>query len=421
MKITKTFLLLISIIAAAAGSADAQVTTSPYSMYGYGILSDHATSAQRQMGTIGYAMRSGRQINVMNPASYAGMDSLTFLWDIGADISFVHSQEGSYKENSTGGGLDYLTMQFPLSKHFGGSVGLLPVSSVGYAFGNEIKHGTMENQGSGGLNLLYFGLAANYYGIGIGANISYRFGNIINDVYSTPEGSGRTLFEHVMQVRDWDINIGLQYTLALTKADRVTLGATYTPRKSFLGKTWVTNQNLGDNTSKPDTVAYMRMKGSYYQPHTIGAGINYTHARQSRFMVEADFTYQNWKDAPYSPLYDEKGNTVFQGMEFNDRYKVAVGGEYVPKLRGRYLQRVAYRIGGYYSRDYLNIRGNNVKEYGVSCGFGFPTPEGRTVINLGFDWKHRMTSPTSLISENYFNITLGVNFNELWFYQRKIK
>lgn len=138
-------------------------------------------------------------------------------------------------------------------------------------------------------------------------------------------------------------------------------------------------------------------------------------------MVEADFTYQNWKDAPYSPLYDDKGNTVFQGMEFNDRYKVAVGGEYVPKLRGRYLQRVAYRIGGYYSRDYLNIRGNNVKEYGLSCGFGFPTPEGRTVINLGFDWKHRMASPTSLISENYFNITLGVNFNELWFYQRKIK
>ena len=57
----------------------------------------------------------------------------------------------------------------------------------------------------------------------------------------------------------------------------------------------------------------------------------------------------------------------------------------------------------------------------MSCGFGFPTPEGRTLINLGFDWRHRASSPVNLITENYFNITLGINFNEMWFWQRKIK
>ena len=61
------------------GLLSAQNTTSPYSMYGYGILQDGATSSQRQMGGIGYAMQSGRQINAMNPASYASIDSLTFL------------------------------------------------------------------------------------------------------------------------------------------------------------------------------------------------------------------------------------------------------------------------------------------------------------------------------------------------------
>ena len=44
--------------------ASAQNQTSPYSMYGYGIVGDHATSMQRQMGSVGYAMNSGRQINV---------------------------------------------------------------------------------------------------------------------------------------------------------------------------------------------------------------------------------------------------------------------------------------------------------------------------------------------------------------------
>lgn len=43
------------------------------------------------------------------------------------------------------------------------------------------------------------------------------------------------------------------------------------------------------------------------------------------------------------------------------------------------------------------------------------------MINLGFEWKHRKGSPQPMITENYFNITLGINVNELWFWQRRIK
>ena len=43
------------------------------------------------------------------------------------------------------------------------------------------------------------------------------------------------------------------------------------------------------------------------------------------------------------------------------------------------------------------------------------------MINLGVEWRHRSAYPRTLISENYLNITLGVNFNELWFWKRKIK
>ena len=162
--------------------ASAQNQTSPYSMYGYGIIGDRATSMQRQMGSVGYAMNSGRQINAMNPASYAVIDSLTFLFDLGADISFLRSTEDEHHENSVGGGVDYLTMQFPIGKHMGGSFGLLPYSSVGYAFGNEITHGTMSNQGSGGINQLYLGWAGEFKGVSLGFNLSYDFGNIVNDL-----------------------------------------------------------------------------------------------------------------------------------------------------------------------------------------------------------------------------------------------
>lgn len=406
----------------------AQDVSTPYSMYGYGILSDRATSMQRQMGGVGYAMRSGRQINAMNPASYASIDSLTFLFDIGADLSFVRSKEGGVSESTTGGGLDYVTLEVPLSKHFGASLGLLPYSGVGYAFGSDIAYGARENQGTGGINMAYLGLAANYYGVGLGFNISYNFGTIINNTYSYPQNSGQTLFEHVMQVRDWDINLGLQYTARLSKFDALTLGLTYAPKKSLHGKSWSTIQEMTQE-SLPDTVGYLRLKDNYYTPNSYGFGLNYTHEKVSRLMVEVDVTYQQWSKAKFSamPLLTSDGGqasngaVVFRGMDFYDRMKIAGGAEFVPKVRGSYLERVAYRLGAYFTNDYLNIGGNRTKEYGVTCGFGFHTPQDKTIVNLGFEWKHRTTSPVVLISENYFNITLGLNFNELWFWQRKIR
>ena len=407
-----------------------------YSMYGYGLLSDRATSMQRQMGSVGYAMHSGRQINVMNPASYAAIDSLTFLFDIGADMSVIWQKQDDVKENRFGGGLDYITMQFPLWKYIGASIGLVPYSYVGYAFGQEIEHGAMTNQGEGGINQAYLGLAGTYGGFSLGFNVSYDFGNIINDVFSTPSNSGQTLFEHVMQIRDWNILIGAQYTTKVSRTERLNLGLTFSPKKSIRGQTWATLQET-TRDSKADTVAYMNMKGNYYTPMSIGAGIGWVHERASRWMVEVDFTFQQWSKAKFSPLYatndktaqqtfDKMGytspdNLVFQGMDFKDRTRIAVGAEYVPKIRGSYFQRCAYRAGVYFNNDYLNIQGNSLKEYGVTAGVGFNTPEGKTMINLGVEWKHRQATPNPLITENFFNITLGVNFNELWFWQRKIR
>lgn len=420
----RNFLSSLLVLVAALG-LNAQTNT-PYSMYGYGILSDNATSMQRQMGGVGVAMNSGRQINVMNPASYAAVDSLTFLFDLGADLSFMWSKEGSAKEKATGGGLDYLTMQFPLSKHFGGSVGLLPYSSVGYAFGNDIKHGAMSNQGSGGINRLYLGFAGEIKGFSLGVNVSYDFGNIVNDVFATPS-TGSAKFEHVMKVRDWGIVIGAQYTARLSRTDRMVLGLTYSPKKTMLGSTWATIQEM-TLESEPTEVARGKLKNNYYTPNAIGAGVSYSHQRTSRFNVEFDFIWQQWSKAKYSPLYsfgnpdlNSKPVIVFEGMDFKDRTRYALGAEYVPKLRGSYLQRVAYRLGAYYTNDYLNIKGNQVREFGVSAGFGFPTIEGKTVINLGLEWKMREAHPKTLIKENYLNITLGVNFNEVWFFKRKIR
>lgn len=420
MKTRINTLIVLAAILLASVTAQAQNTVSPYSMYGYGLLNDYAIGAQRQMGGTGVAMQSGRQINIMNPASYAAIDSLTFIWAIGADVSILHSKENGAKGRSTGGGLDYITMQFPISRWFGASIGLVPYSSVGYSFGSEIKHGVVSNQGTGGINQAYAGFAGRWKGASLGFNISYDFGNIINDVYANTATGRNTLFEHVMRVRDWNINIGAQYRIDINRYNQMVLGLTYSPKKSMHGNSWAAYWDI-DQDKAADTVGHMNMKGKYYRPTSIGSGISYTHSRFSSFTVEADFIWQNWSKARYSAMYDDDGQLLYEGMKFADRYRFGAGAEFIPKLRGNYIQRVAYRLGGYYARDYITVLGNNVREYGLSAGFGLPTPEGKTIINVGFEWKRRQAYPKSLITENYYNITVGINFNEMWFWQRKLK
>lgn len=400
------------------GTAQAD-DNSPYSMYGYGVLGERATSMQRQMGGVGYAMQSGRQINVMNPASYASIDSLTFLWDMGANMNMQWRKDNSGKTHGFGGGLDYVTMEFPLSKFMGMSIGMVPLTQVGYSFGDDIKFGARQNQGSGGITEAYAGLSGKVKGFSLGVNVSYDFGTIQNDIYATPASGTQSLYEQIMEIRDWNIVAGVQYRQPINKYNSMTLGLTYSPKKSFHGNTWLTIQDLNKD-SRPDTMAFSNMKGKYYLPQTFGAGLSYTHEKVHRIIVEADVTLQEWSNAPFSALRDENGIVVFQGMDFCDRLKYAVGGEYTHNIRGSYLERMPWRLGAYYTDDYLKIDGNRMKEFGVSLGTGFAAPGGKTMINFGLEWRHRKTTPVNLLSENYFNIMLGVNFNEVWFFKRKI-
>lgn len=406
------FILVAAIILTGFFAANAQKEMSPYSKYGYGMLSDNASGAQRAMGGVGYAMNNGRQINVMNPASYAMRDSLTFLMDVGLDLTNLWSKEGSTTGYSFGGGLEYITMQFPITKNMGGSVGLVPYSSVGYAFGSTLDNGSEAREGMGGINQLYLGAAYQLFdGFSLGFNASYNFGNMVNDTYVYADNSTSTLYERVVQVRDWGIQLGVQYTKTFNRRHRATLGVAYTPAKSLHGNTWGAYYLTTD--SKADTVGYTKLGGNYSTPHSVGVGLSYTYNEQ--LTLEADFTYQNWSKVKY------KNIELFEENTFADRYKAAVGLQYVPKVRGNYLQRINYRMGANYTRDYMTIRGSNVREYGVALGFGFPSNFTKTMINLGFEYKHRESSPTNYISENYFNITIGVNFNEMWFWKNKLR
>ena len=416
---TYKLLAIIAIIAiTCASSMFAQNELSPYSQFGYGSLSDFTTSTQRSMGGIGYAMNNGRQINVKNPASYANCDSLTFLLDFGLDFTALKMTENGSSGTSFGGGLDYVTMQFPLSKTVGGSIGLIPYSSVGYSFGSSSDGEGDSRGGSGGINMLYLGLSyMPFKNFSIGANVSYNFGTITHDTYAASTVGGasvQSLYERELEIRDWGIQLGAQYTIDLNEHNSLTFGFVYIPKKSLRGTALARQYDVqNDATSAIDTVSNVSMKDRFSTQASYGGGLAWNF--DNRLTVAADFTYQNWADAKYDNLAN------FENMAFDNRWKVAAGASYTPNVRGNYFQRMTYRVGGHFNHDYIMVRGNNVRDYGVSLGFGLPTPSSKTVINIGFEYKHRAAYPANLISENYFNITVGINFNEMWFWQNKIK
>lgn len=387
-------------------------TLTPYSKYGYGMLNDNATSAQRAMGGVGVAMNSGRQINVMNPASYAAIDSLTFLFDMGIDMKFMWSEENGLKEDNFTGGLDYITMAFPIAKGIGASIGMLPFSSTGYSFSETIDNGATARVGNGDINEIYAGVGvsplANAY---VGANFYYMFGTTLNDVYAYTITGSTSLFERYMRVRDWRLDIGVQYDIPLPHDSKVTIGATFSPGKSFHGETYGMHYDTSQGTASVDTTGYTKMGGKYSMPAMWAAGVSYSW--RNRLLAELDVTYQPWSKAKYAKIEN------FENTTFNNRWKVAGGLQWTPVPRGSYWKRTQYRLGAYYNRDYISIRGNSLREYGVSVGVGLPVAIFKSVVSLGVEYKHRQASPQALIKEDYLNITLGINFNEMWF--RKLK
>lgn len=417
MKInTCKILVFIAMLAAAAGAYAQTGTMTPYSAYGLGILRDGATSTQRSMGGVGYAMNSGRQINAMNPASYAAIDTLTFLFDIGMDVTALWQDEvhngKRIKENNFGGGLDYVNMQFPLGRYMGASAGLMPFSSVGYSFGSEIENGLDSRQGNGSINEFYVGIAGRpFKGFTLGANVSYLFGTIINETYATLTSTQSAVFQKQMEVRDYRLNFGVQYSFVPVPGNRMTLGLVYSPGKTLLGHARQVYYDTKD--SEPQFSDEHSLKGNYSLPETWGAGINYEFAR--KLMLEFDYTYQPWSKAEYRGFDDNNAQ-----MRYSNRTKYAVGLQFVPDWRGSYFKRTSYRFGAYYNNDYLVLQDNRLREYGITAGLGFPVPQFKTTVNVGFEWKHRQAHPNPMIKENYLNITIGVNFNEMWFRQSKI-
>jgi hypothetical protein len=406
-------------------------TNSPYTRFGYGELANRSIAAGRAMGGIGVGLRSSRQINPLNPASYTAMDSLTFIFDFGVHAQMSWYNDGTHKQRNTNGNVEYMTMQFPIiPQRLAMSMGILPYSHVGYRFGEQKTEDGLtyaENFiGTGGINEVYGGLSVDVWKkrLAIGANAGYLFGSIDhqkNVIFDTNAANNNVNTQRI-EVRDIKWDLGLQYTHPLSAAKRVTFGATYSPAKR-LHTTSYNSLQVGSGASGY-SVSDTTFNQRFDLPGSYGFGLSFV--KDNQLTVGADVLYEGWSKAHY---FDEEGF-------FKDRMRFAAGVEYIVNYMGRnYFQRVKYRVGGYYGNSYLNMnmteggvqRRYGYAEYGATLGFGFPLRTGytaddnRSYINVSLEYVKVKPELRTMIDEQYLRFTLNFTFNEMWFYKLKMQ
>lgn len=412
-------------------------TNSPYSQYGLGLLSEQTSGFNRGMNGLGLGFHEHNQINYLNPASYSSLDSLTFIFDVGASGQLTNFKEGAHKVNAHNADLEYVVAGFRAFRHVGVSFGLVPFTNIGYNYAVSEKIGSSTTtynttySGNGGLHQVYLGAGWKPMdGLSLGANISYLWGTYsrsVNNSYS--DTYVNTLSRaYSADVHSYKLDLGVQYTHHLMKADWLTVGVTFSPGHKIGGQPQVIVKTTNSQTkvSVADTLPNGRKGQQSLQlsiPTMLGAGVMWNH--NNKWKVGLDYSLQKWGnlDVPEYSVINGVASYSMKKGQYMDRHQVTLGGEYVPDNAGRvFYKRIHYRLGASYATPYYKVNGTNgPKELSVSAGFGLPIINGynnRSILNISGQWVRR--AATGLIKENTFRINIGLTFNERWFMKWKV-
>lgn len=423
LRINKVFIIACFLIVQLSLLAQNN-TNSPYTRYGYGVLADRSFGAGRGMGGIGFGLRSSKQINPLNPASYSAIDSLTFLFDFGMSGQLSWFDDGTNKQKNTNGNVEYIAFQFPISKRLAFSAGVLPYSFVGYDFNHveTISNETYINNfnGKGGLNDIYAGLSIDIWKkrLSVGANVGYFFGTVTHSSTLSFSSSSALPIQKTQKIRvnDLKLDFGLQYTHPFSKTENVIMGLAFSPANKL--NTTVYNSYVeGSSTTGTAIESIDTLSNSAFDlPDSYGIGFSYV--KQNKLTLGVDLLYEGWENANFA---DEK--------VFSNRYRIGGGVEFIPGFLERsFLKRIRYRAGVHYGNSYqqVNVKSAGLNEegyknYGASVGFGLPLIDNRSFLNLSFEYMRIKPQARSMIDEEYFKVTVNYSFNELWFYKFKLK
>ncbi|WP_319501821.1 hypothetical protein [uncultured Draconibacterium sp.] len=390
-----------------------QNTVSPYSIFGPGEIRSGGFGPNLGMGGTGLALESGNNLNSLNPASYAGMDSLKLIFEFGLQGKGYNISNSNQSLSGFEANLAYFALGFKYTRWMAGSFGMMPFSTVGYSINrSNYIEGTNEQYtsnyvGTGGITRFYFANAIKLLKkLSLGINTSYLFGPLIQEEYIT----GSTLVPEMMIerkdfLRSFYFDFGLQYQFN-TAHTNYSLGLTYAPEQSLSSKHLVTAYDSD----------YSIIQGQQYNteylviPQIFGAGIGLT---RDRLKLAFDYTFQQWSNVEY-PI---------QAEEFSDSHRFSLGIETNPWERRAInpgFKNWTYRMGYSHESSYLKFGNTTLGSNEFTMGAGIPLYGAISNMDISISHGSYGASTGHLTKEKFLRFNIGFSLNEKAFLKRVI-
>jgi len=389
-------------------------TNSPYSMYGLGELKSQLNPVNSSMGGAGLGMSSSTFVNTLNPASYAGIDSLSFIFDTGIDGKYSTFRSQGEKAKLKDANFSYLAIGWRVSNKIAAGFGLNPFSSTGYEINTTAEvEGVPQSAyamniiGSGDISRAYAAISYSFLdNLSVGIKTSFLFGSVSQTQYHNLStiGSNSIYYETTNYFHNFYFELGAQYAFKVKGYD-VSVGAIYNP-----GQRLVTKEDYQIYNSA-GTVLDENSKNNkdFSIPSEFGIGVAVNNNKNLLYALDAGM--QKWSDYDYS----------LSGVKLKNNPYVRTGLQYTPSTNflASFFKRVNYRVGFQYAKSYLSLRGVQLDEYNGSFGLGLPIRNGKSRIDVSVEVGSKGTTSSRLIKENFVRVRLGFSMQDLWFQMRK--
>lgn len=433
--IRKTLLILLIALTTNILSFSQSVINSPYTRFGIGEIDRNGFNHSKAMGGLATGLRKSNQINYMNPAAISSQDTMSFIFDIGINGIFNNLETSSDELSFKNMAFDHLAISFPIQRWWFASFGVTPYSKIGYNVQQSEPHSYNDTinmyydyLGNGGINQLFLTNSFKLFkGFSFGFNFNYLFGSLeqYNQAYLDIKDSYSTVIYDKYTLNKVTFDFGLQYFTDFRDKYFLVAGITYSNKVNFKAKKnsavlMTDNYNL----SGINVIDYLALG---YSIDSISASVDNNYkievpARYSfgfttgiidKLTVGFDYSFQDWSDI--NSLNIDDNFTTDQTFNF--------GIEYIPNkfaLRN-YLNIINYRAGFVYNKSYLKFNNEQINNYGITFGLGFPVANRKTTLNLSCTIGKKGTTENGLIQENYTAFGINLTLYDFWFFKRQIQ
>jgi len=404
-----------------------------YSRFGLGSLQTFSSPQSQAMGGGGYALRSLNYNPTANPALWS--DQIYTRLSLGGSYETVSATSDQGGTNQlVAGTVEALQFSFPLyDRKLGVGLSFQPFTQHNY---RARRSGTLSEssynvnaRGGGGLHSFRGGL-------GYRINEVLRVGASVDVIFGILERRQSTTFDQTDNLQDARVSdetrlagvggtLGAHLALAdvLQSDDALSIGAAVSLPTTLNGKRVLTVSENRDVSS--DTLSGP-IDGDVSIPWRGRLGVAYQ--PDERWTITVDGLYEPWSSfsSSFSSSSPFSQSVPVGGEEtLTDRWRVSAGTEFLPagddQFTG-YFQRVAYRLGAYTERLYVQPDATtNLQTYAVTGGLSLPTALSGTRIDLNLRAGTRGTTQDALVRDRFYGVSLHINFGEEWFQRRKLR